>query len=83
MSEPANTEAKAPDMPAWTLRTNPWVTFLLPFVVFLLSTSLEPTPQTPGGEVIGLSISYDYYPVVYTLKLALTIAAMRPSRLTA
>lgn len=52
------------------------MTFLLPLLVFALSNALEPTRDTPGGEKIGLAIQYEYYPVVYTLKIALTVAAM-------
>jgi CAAX prenyl protease-like protein len=57
-------------------RENPWLVFLLPFVVFMLVGSLEPTPERPGGEMIGLSISYSHYPIVYTIKIALTAAAV-------
>ncbi len=57
-------------------RNNPWLIFLLPFVVFMLIGSLEPTPEWPGGEFIGLSISYSKYPLVYALKIALTLAAI-------
>jgi CAAX prenyl protease-like protein len=57
-------------------RKNPWLVFLLPLVVFMLVGSLEPTPERPGGEMIGLSISYSHYPIVYTIKIALTAAAV-------
>src|SRR3989304_1774478 len=57
-------------------RKNPWLVFLLPFVVFMLIGSLEPTPDKPGGQAIGLSIAYDLYPLTYTIKIALTIAAI-------
>ncbi len=39
-----------------------WMTFLLPFLVFMLVGTLEPTPEQPGGRTIGLSIPYAYYP---------------------
>ena len=58
------------------LRQNPWLVFLLPFVVFMLVGSLEPTPDAPGGKSIGLAIPYAQYPVVYTIKIALTLAAI-------
>lgn len=58
------------------LQKNPWLVFLLPFVVFMLVGSLEPTPGAPGGKAIGLSIPYNWYPVVYTVKVALTLAAI-------
>ncbi|MGD0655126.1 MAG: CAAX prenyl protease-related protein [Thermoguttaceae bacterium] len=58
------------------LQKNPWLVFLLPFVVFMLVGSLEPTPGAPGGKAIGLAIPYNWYPVVYTVKVALTLAAI-------
>jgi hypothetical protein len=57
-------------------RKNPWLVFLLPFVVFMLVGSLEPTPDAPGGKSIGLAIPYNWYPMVYTVKVALTLAAI-------
>jgi CAAX prenyl protease-like protein len=50
--------------------------YVLPFLVFMLVGSLEPTPETPGGAAIGIAIPYEGYPVVYTLKIALTVAAI-------
>jgi uncharacterized protein len=58
------------------LERHPWLVFLLPFVVFMLVGSLEPTPDTPGGADIGLSITYEYYPWVYMAKIALTLVAV-------
>lgn len=57
------------------LRRHPWVVFLLPFVVFMLVTSLEPTPEKAGGTDIGLNISYDAYPWFYTAKIVATVLA--------
>jgi uncharacterized protein len=82
-------------------RENPWLVCLLPFVVFMLMTSLEPTPPkttnaaaaseaqgtlTPAlsqGERengakpwLDLGIQYHHYPLVYTAKIILTVAAM-------
>ncbi len=54
----------------------PWLTFLLPFVVFMLVGSLEPTPEKVGASAIGLAIPYSAYPIVYTLKIAATFIAM-------
>ena len=53
-----------------------WMLYLLPFVVYSLAGSLEPTPGHPGGEAIKLSIPYAYYPWMYTAKIALTVAAV-------
>ena len=53
-----------------------WAVYLLPFFVFMLAGSLEPTPETPGGDMIGLAIPYAYYPWLYAAKIVLTIAAV-------
>lgn len=58
------------------LRQQPWLVFLLPFFVFMLAGSLEPTPKEPGGGMIGLAIPYAYYPWLYAAKIALTVAAV-------
>jgi uncharacterized protein len=63
------------------LRTNPWLICLLPFVIFMLVGSLEPTPPTAEGAAppkpwLDLGIEYRHYPLIYTAKIALTIAAM-------
>jgi uncharacterized protein len=57
-------------------RTNPWLVFLLPFVVFMLGGTFEPTPEKAGGGIVGLAIPYGQYPLVYSLKIALTVAAV-------
>jgi uncharacterized protein len=59
-----------------------WLPFVLPLVVFLLLGGLEATPATdetpekPGGAMIGLAVPYSAYPLVYTLKIILTVAAI-------
>ncbi len=64
-----------------------WATFVLPFAVFLLVGSLEPKPEAdevPSEQQASESDTtsflpaspYEYYPAVYTLKIALTIAAI-------
>ncbi|MBN2477505.1 MAG: CAAX prenyl protease-related protein [Pirellulales bacterium] len=60
---------------AW-LQRHRWLTFLLPMIVFMLAGALEPTPEKPGGAAVGLAIPYAHYPLVYALKIALTVAAM-------
>ncbi len=50
-----------------------WLTFLLPLLVFMVVGTLEPTPEPSTGF---LAVSYDYYPLVYTLKIALTAAVV-------
>jgi uncharacterized protein len=57
-------------------RKNPWLVFLLPYVVFMLVGSLEPSPDAPGGKSIGLAIPYSQYPLIYTIKIAFTLAAI-------
>jgi CAAX prenyl protease-like protein len=58
-------------------RKNPLVVFLLPFLVYMIAGAFEPQSlDKPGGGAIGLSIPYDQYPLVYALKICLTLAAM-------
>jgi uncharacterized protein len=64
----------SPRLPAW-LAAYPWMTFVLPLAVFMLAGSLEPTSED-GFHRFGLSIPYSAYPLVYALKIALTMAAM-------
>jgi uncharacterized protein len=64
------------DWRAALLRRQRWMTFLLPFLVFMLIGALEPTPDQPGGATIGLAIPYAYYPWLYAIKIGLTVAAM-------
>ncbi len=58
------------------LQQYPWVTFLLPFLVYMLAGALDPTPDAPGGKSIGLAIPYSAYPWLYAAKIALTVAAV-------
>src|SRR5690242_18685348 len=60
----------------------PWLGYVLPIVIFLVVTSLEPTPPEPANQIIqtdespswfDLDIPYGAYPILYTAKLALTI----------
>ena len=53
-----------------------WLAFILPLAVYMLVGSLEPTRERPGGAAIGLAIPYTAYPLVYTVKIALTVAAI-------
>ena len=65
----------------------PWLTFLLPFIVYMVVGSFEPGPPKPGTKLPDGSIrpavndnrfglEYSHYPIVYTVKIGLTIAAM-------
>jgi CAAX prenyl protease-like protein len=53
-----------------------WVPFILPLAVYLLVGWLEPTLDKPGGSAIGLAIAYEQYPLIYTLKIALSVAVL-------
>lgn len=65
-------------------RESPWLVCLLPFVIFMLVGSLEPTPpkveaadeQQADKPWLDLGIEYRHYPLVYTAKIALVVAAM-------
>jgi CAAX protease family protein len=71
----------------------PWPTFLLPFLVYMLLGSFEPPVPPPltavqqaapahireqleAGPPNFLGLRYQHYPIIYTVKIALTIAAM-------
>jgi len=73
MKSPAESTSRGP---ASLLQRQPWLVFVLPFAVYMVVGSFEPTPETPGGQSIGLSIPYVYYPAVYGAKIGLTLLAM-------
>jgi CAAX prenyl protease-like protein len=61
---------------------HPWLPFLLPFIVYMAASMFEPS-QPKGREGVApidapnsLGIRYAHYPIVYTAKLVLTVAAM-------
>src|SRR5262245_21711126 len=53
----------------------PWATFLLPLAVYMLAGTVEPSRDKPF-ELLGFSLDYSAYPIVYAVKLALTLVAM-------
>jgi CAAX prenyl protease-like protein len=61
---------------------HPWLPFLLPFIVYMACNMLEPSPPqgrdgvAPIDAPNALGIRYAHYPIVYTAKLVLTVAAM-------
>ncbi|MBX7072585.1 MAG: CAAX prenyl protease-related protein [Pirellulales bacterium] len=65
------------DSPGW----RPWLVYVAPFAIYMLLNTLEPGPPdpakpdaqaaAPGGI---LAIPYQYYPLVYTIKIAVTAA---------
>jgi CAAX protease family protein len=56
------------------LQRQPWIAFVLPMVIFSAIGALEATEPT-GTKLFGL-IGYDSYPIVYTVKIALTVLAL-------
>lgn len=69
------------------LARNPWLTFLLPFVVYMAIGSFEPGPPKPAKLLPDgtprpvpnenwFGLEHRHYPIVYTIKIALTIAAI-------
>lgn len=62
------------DMPAWLSR-HPWLPLVLPFVVYMICGTFEPTREKPF-TLLGLTIEYSQYPAVYTIKILLTMAAI-------
>jgi CAAX prenyl protease-like protein len=64
---------------AGLLARHPWLVFLLPFVLYMAVGGLEPkqpTPDNPSPAPTRLGICHEHYPIVYTAKIGLTIAAM-------
>lgn len=71
----------AQPLPAGILSRHPWITFLLPLLVYMAVGSLEPSPPDPApaepaatGGWFG--IEYRHYPIIYTLRIVATLAAM-------
>jgi membrane protease YdiL (CAAX protease family) len=60
------------------LSEHPWLTFLLPFLVYSVAALFEPAPPHVTGHEADnwFYMRYEHYPVVYTIKIVLTIAAM-------
>jgi len=77
MSEQPN-EAGAPASSGreTLLAKHRWLIYILPLAVFMLVGTLEPKPPGDAETAGWLAIPYAYYPLVYTLKLGLALAAM-------
>jgi CAAX prenyl protease-like protein len=84
----ANDPPTVPFEPASPLLAGrPWLTFLLPFAVYMVVGSFEPAPPKPAIVLADgtsrpainqnwFGLEYHQYPIVYTVKIALTIGAM-------
>jgi uncharacterized protein len=93
MSNPASTTQRT-SARAQLLARHPWLTFLLPFVVYMLAGGIEPSAPKPipaeqaeslspearakmaEGTANTFGFRYKDYPIAYTIKIALTIAAI-------
>ncbi|OHB80685.1 MAG: CAAX prenyl protease-related protein, partial [Planctomycetes bacterium RBG_16_64_10] len=80
-AEPAGQSATP--LPPGLLATYPWLTFVLPFAVFIVFCMLEPKPVDSATGAKGaasswfdLGVTYRHYPLIYTLKLIATVASM-------
>src|SRR4051794_15400723 len=83
-----HSSAERSDASSTRLLSNyPWLTFLLPFIVYMAVGSFEPGPPkqaavlpdgTPATPISNnwFGLEYRHYPIVYTAKIALTFAAM-------
>ena len=70
-ASPAASPVPAPAAPDYG-PAEPWLTCLVPFAVFLGLGSVEPT-ATDGGSLGLLGIEYEHYPVIYAIRLAITL----------
>jgi CAAX prenyl protease-like protein len=61
--------------PGGLLAAYPWAVFVVPFAVFMLVGSLEPSAEKPFS-LLGFTIDYSGYPLVYTAKIAATLVAI-------
>jgi len=59
---------------SWLAR-NPWAPLVVPFAIYMLCGMFEPTPDKPF-QMLGLTIEYAQYPLVYLVKILLTLAAV-------
>jgi uncharacterized protein len=69
---------KSIDNPQSLLASHPWLTFLLPFLVYMAVGTFEPAPPHESGTELDnwFGLRYEHYPSVYTIKIALTFVAM-------
>lgn len=72
----APSQGKDQPRPGTLLERHAWLIYVLPMAVYMLGGSFEPSLDEPGGKILGLAIPYSAYPLVYTLKIALTVVSM-------
>ena len=53
-----------------------WIPYVLPMLVFMLTAQLEPAAPTEDTTAQDGFIAYSWYPLVYTLRIGLTLAAI-------
>ncbi len=58
------------------LEKHRWLVFVLPIAVYMLVGTIEPSPGAPDEKTSSLAIPYSAYPLIYTVKIALTLVAM-------
>jgi uncharacterized protein len=58
------------------LERHRWLAPVLPMLVYMLVGALEPSPGHPGGARLGLAIPYSAYPLLYALKIGVTLVAI-------
>lgn len=81
-SNPSPTPAAKPG--SSLLARHPWLTYLLPFIVYGIVGAFEPqppkvvgdTPQTTVEVENWFGLRYEHYAIVYTAKISITIASM-------
>ena len=57
------------------LEKHAWMVFLLPFGVYMLLGSLEPSSSQMAGALFPPAVPYAWYPLIYTLKIVATLIA--------
>ncbi|MEK6237983.1 MAG: CAAX prenyl protease-related protein [Planctomycetales bacterium] len=55
----------------------PWLPFFLPLIVYFAVHSFVPKPPNPeAGPSWWVGFAYEHYPIIYTIKIALTLASV-------
>jgi len=82
-NEASPADHRAGPLPPGLLADYPWLTFVLPFAVFMLLTMLEPKPPDPAvlagappGARLHADSVYQRYPLIHTFKLVATLGTM-------